>query len=57
MISKKILLALEVASTKAPDQINVLQMKLSLADRWKDIEPESLDLFVRIFSIELSIKE
>ena len=57
IISKKLLQAFEVASTSLPDKINISNMKAFLADKWKEIEPESLDLFVKIFSIELTPQE
>ena len=57
ILTKKILQAFEAASTSLPDKISLPTMKSLLSTQWKEIEPEALDLFVKILSIELPPQE
>lgn len=57
IISKKLIQALEAAATALPDKISLLQLKPFLMDKWKQIEPEALEIFVKVFKLEISNNE
>ena len=57
IISKKLIQALEVAATKMPEQISISMISSFLADKWRQVEPEALDLFVKVFALNVPIDE
>jgi hypothetical protein len=57
IISRKIIQAFEVASKQVPGMIDLASARLFFGERWKEVESEALDLFVKIFEIELHPQE
>jgi hypothetical protein len=57
ILSKKLMQALEAAGTSFKSLINVPEIGAGLHPYWKELEPESLDVFCKVFALELNKEE